>query len=153
MGKYITTVSDRLVLPAQVFLTLGQERDLHRKRQPVPAGVPIRLAIDTGPGRTSLVPSTLDRLKPLARERVRMMTGQGSTLTRLYWIRLEFPNTDLLPIPVLAVARSNLPPNMPGFHGVLGRDVLSRWESFHWHGRRGRLTIRDVPGWFTRLWR
>jgi hypothetical protein len=80
-----------------------------------------------------------------------MMTSLGTTHTRLHWVRLEFPDTDLLPIPILAVARLSLPPNMTGFHGVLGRDVLSRWESFHWQGRRGRLAIRDVPGWFAWL--
>ncbi len=61
-----------------------------------------------------------------------MMTGIGSTPTLLHWVRLEFPDTDPLSIPLLAVARLSLPPNMAGFHGVLGRDVLSRWESFHW---------------------
>ncbi len=153
MGKYTVAVSDRLILPAQVFLTLGQERRLHQDGGSVPAGVPVRLAIDTGSGWTSLVPSVLDRLKAPPREAVQMMTSLGSTLAVLHWVRLEFPDTDLLPIPILAVVRLDLPSNMTGFHGILGRDVLSRWESFHWQGRRGRLTIRDVPGWFSRLWR
>lgn len=153
MGKYTTPVSDRLILPAQVFLTLGQERDLNRKGQSIPAGVVVRLAIDTGSGRSSLIPSALDPLKALSREAVQMMTSMGSTPARLFWVRLEFPDTDLLPIPILAVARLNLPLNMPGFHGILGRDVLRRWDSFHWQGRRGRLTIRDVPGWWRWLHR
>lgn len=114
----------------------------------MPPGVTVRLAIDTGSGRTSLIPSALNPLKAQPREAVQMMTSMGSALVTLYWVRLEFPDTDLLPIPLLAVTRLSLPPNMAGFHGVLGRDVLSHWESFHWRGRRGRLTIRDVPRWF-----
>ena len=153
MGKYTAPVYDRLILPAQVFLTLGQERELHGKRLPVPAGLPIQMVIDTGAGRSCLTPFILNRLKPTDREEVFLMTGLGRVRTKLFWVRLEFPGTNLEPVANLAVAELRLPSNLPGFHGILGRDILSRWESLHWQGRRGRLTIRDVPGWFSWLGR
>jgi hypothetical protein len=64
---------------------------------------------------------------------------------------LEFPDTALAAIPELVVARAPVPPSLQAFHGVIGRDLLYRWESVLLPGRRGRLTIRDTPqglfGW------
>ncbi len=73
----------------------------------------------------------------------------GSAETGLYWVRLDFPGTALTSLSEIVVARLPLPPSLVGFHGVIGRDLLGRWESFFYEGRRGRFTIRDRPPfWF-----
>lgn len=149
MGSYRTTVEDRLVLPAQVLLTRETEQGFRVLGRPMPAPMAVRLMIDTGSGRSTLVPSVLDHLTPLRYTRARVVTSAGSLETELFWVRLEFPGTSLAPVPELAVARLPLPRSVQGFHGLIGRDLLSRWESLHYEGRRRRLTIRDtLPGLF-----
>jgi hypothetical protein len=66
--------------------------------------------------------------------------------TVLFWVRLEFPDSSLAAIPQIAVARLPMPPSLRDYHGVIGRDLLGRWESFNYEGRRRRFTIRDSPG-------
>jgi hypothetical protein len=66
----------------------------------------------------------------------------------LYWVRLAFPETALNPFDNVQVARLAMPPDLAQFHGLLGRDLLRRLESFLYEGRRGRYTLRDTPGLF-----
>jgi hypothetical protein len=153
MGKYSTAVADHLVLPARALLTRGQEELLRLAGRTAPAFAPVRMLIDTGSKRSTLSPSIVAHLNPIARGRARVETGLASAETNLYWIRLEFPATALAPIPELAVARLALPASLASFHGVIGRDLLLRWEYVFIEGRRGRLTIRDTAArwlrWFT----
>lgn len=153
MGKYTAEVDDYLVLPARVLLPLARERELHRARQPVPVGVPVRLVIDTGSRRSTLLPSVLTSLDPRPGDAVLVETSTGAEETALFWVRLEFPETLLEPVSHLAVARLELPSSLRGYHGVIGRDLLFRWEWFLLEGRRRRLSLRDNPsrfGWLGR---
>ena len=146
MGKYTAAVRDRLVLPARVLLTQGQDRSIRLAGRSVPGGVAVQLLIDTGSGRSTLVPSVIAQLNPAFRDTVRVETSLGATKTPLFWVRLEFPGTGLAAVPEVAVARLGLPPSLQAFHGLIGRDLLRRWEWFLFEGRRGRFTIRDTLG-------
>jgi hypothetical protein len=148
MGTYTTAVHDRLLMPARVLVSPEQERALRLSGQRVPAGVTVRLLIDTGSGRTTLAPAVLAQLAVPVAAPVRLATGVGSRETSLFWVRLEFPGTALGAIPELAVARLEMPASLRAFQGLIGRDLLGRWGSVRYQGRRGRLTIRDTPGGF-----
>jgi hypothetical protein len=154
MGRYRATVQDRLILPAQVLLTREREQVFRLLGRRIPTPVPVRLIIDTGSKRSSLVPAVLNNLTPLIYKTARVETSLASVETELYWVRLEFPGSSLAAVPELAVARLPMPPSLHDFQGVVGRDLLRIWESFLYEGRRGRLTIRDAPGglfgWFKR---
>lgn len=154
MGKYTATVDDHLIVPARVLQTQEQEQMYRLARRPVPASVPVRLIIDTGSKRTTLVPGVIRHLQPAVGSDVRVETGLARGETRMFWVRLEFPDTSLASLPVVAVARLSLPPSLATFHGVIGRDLLRRWESLLFEGRRSRFTIRDAKGglraWFRR---
>lgn len=146
MGQFTTVVHDHLVLPARVALTEGQ---VHRDRllgRAVPGPVTLRLIVDTGSKRTALVPGVIDHLTPARAGDARVETSAASVVSMLYWLRLEFPDTALAPIPSLKVARLPLPPSLQAYHGLIGRDLLHHWESVLFEGRRGRLTVRDTPG-------
>jgi hypothetical protein len=145
MGSYRSTVQDRLVLPAQVLLPHETEQVFRLLGRQIPAATRMHLMIDTGSGRSSLVPSVLNHLTPQLYVRARVETSAGSVETELYWVRLEFPSSSMAAVPELAVARLPLPRSLQGFHGLIGRDLLSRWESFLYEGRRRRVTIRDTP--------
>jgi hypothetical protein len=154
MGKFIASIEDQLILPARASLTQGQEQRLRHAGQPVPASVPVRLLIDTGSKRSTLIPGVLRHLDPPAASDVRVETGLARATARLFWVRLEFPDTSLAPIPILAVARLRLPPTLGTFHGVVGRDLIRHWESLLIEGRRGRFILRDaytgLRAWFRR---
>ena len=64
MGKYVATVEDHLVLPARVRATPGRERLFGLSGESVPTPVPIRLLIDTGAKRTTLIPGIIRHLQP-----------------------------------------------------------------------------------------
>jgi hypothetical protein len=81
----------------------------------------------------------------------RVETILGEVTTDLFWVQYEFPGTSLAPFSEFPAARLPMPANLATFHGVIGRDMLQRWESFHYQGRRGRFTIRDEPSWLYRL--
>jgi hypothetical protein len=66
----------------------------------------------------------------------------------LFWVRLAFPGTGLASFEHVQVARLAMPPDLALFHGLLGRDLLARMESFDYEGRRRRYTLRDTPGPF-----
>jgi hypothetical protein len=150
MGKFTTAVRDHFILPAHVLLTRGQEQVVRLLQRPVPALIPVRLLIDTGSKRSTLLPSVIAHLNPRASGSARVETSLAVAETILYWVRLEFPGTSLKAIPELAVARLALPPSLASLHGVIGRDLLSRWDSVLFEGLRRRLTIRDSPGGWVR---
>jgi hypothetical protein len=68
-------------------------------------------------------------------------------MTDLVWVCLEFPEAGLASFPEVLVVRHPMPPSLAHFHGLLGRDLLSRLHSFEYLGRRGQYTVRDRPGW------
>jgi hypothetical protein len=146
MGKYVCAAEEHLYLSARALLTPGQEQLNRLSGDPIPAPVPVRLVIDTGSKRSTLLPGIIRHLDPVSRGTARVETGLASLRTSLYWVRLVFPSTPLAAVPELAVARMAMPPSLSSFHGVIGRDLLRRWESVLFEGRRGRLTIRDTPG-------
>ncbi len=154
MGTYTATVEDHLILPARVLQTQGQEQVFRLTRRPVPAAAFVRLLIDTGSKRTTLVPGVIRHLQPAVGSSVRVETGLAAGEATLYWVRLEFPEASLAPIPRVAVARLLMPPSLATFHGVIGRDLLNCWESLLYEGRRARFTLRDAPSglwaWFRR---
>lgn len=149
MGKYITSVRDHLILVARAMPTENARRLSQAQGRPVAPAAPVRLIIDTGSRRSTLIPSVVEQLdlNPLGRTRVETSLGSGKS--NLFTVRFEFPDTSLSAIPELLVARLALPPSLHAlFHGVIGRDVLRRWEYFRYEGRRQRLTVRDTPNRF-----
>lgn len=148
MGKYTTAVDDHLVLPARVRLPPIHEDLLRRLERPVPDPVTIRLLIDTGSKRTTLVPGIVRHLQPTPSGEARIFTSLGAATSRLFWTCLEFPDAGLAPFPEILVARLPMPAALSQFHGLLGRDLLRRLESFEYEGRRGCYTLRDKAGPF-----
>jgi hypothetical protein len=148
MGRYIASVEDHLSVPATVRVTVGNERFLRLTGQPVPSPVTIRLLIDTGARRTTLIPGIVGHLRATAGTEAQVITPYGERMTDLVWVRLEFPEAGLQPVPEVLVARMPMPPGLAQFHGLLGRDLLRRLESFEYEGRRGRYTQRDTSGPF-----
>src|SRR5947207_549710 len=146
MGKHSTNVRGPLTLQATALLTEGQQEIARRQGRSVPAAIPVRFLIDTGSGRSTLLPDVIASLNPISRGSVRIETSMGAGITNLYWVRLEFPGTDLAAVPELALARLALPSSLSSFHGLIGRDLLERWDYLFYQGQRRRLTIRDKPG-------
>jgi hypothetical protein len=110
--------------------------------------VPIRLPIDTGARRTTLIPGIVRHLNPTAGGETHVNAPLASGDTMLYWLCLEFPGTRLPSFPAFLIARLPMPPGLAQFHGLLGRDLLSRLASFEYEGKRGRYTLRTTPGPF-----
>ncbi len=153
MGKYTVAVDDHLILHARVGVTPGQERDFRSTGQSVPTQVPIRLLIDTGSKRTTIIPGIARHLRADIGRSARLVTPSGTVTTDLFWVRLEFPEAGLVAFPEILVARLPMPAALSQFHGLLGRDLLRRFESFEYEGRRGCYSLRDRPGvltWFRR---
>jgi hypothetical protein len=148
MGKYTASVEDHLILPARVRLPPVDEHRIAGEGWGVPAAVAIRLLIDTGAKRTTLIPGIVDHLRPTSGAEARLVTPLGSVITDLVWVCLEFPEAGLAPFLEVLVARHPMPPALAQFHGLLGRDLLARLHSFEYQGRRGRYSLRDTPGWF-----
>jgi hypothetical protein len=148
MAKHTRPVTDHLILPALVRLPEGEVHARERANQAVPMPVPLRLLIDTGSKRTTLIPGILRHLNPPAGAEVRRVTPLAVGTVTLFWVRFEFPATGLAPLEHVQVARVALPPELSQFHGLLGRDLLRRLESFDYEGRRGCFTLRDTPGRF-----
>jgi len=154
MGKYTASVKDHLILPARVSVTPGREHEFNSMGLAVPDPAAVRLVIDTGSKRTTLTPGLLRHLRANLGGSARLITPRGTGHTALFWIRLEFPEAGLAPFPEILVARLPMPAALGQFHGLLGRDLLRRWESCDYQGLRGRYTVRDTPGllgWL-RLW-
>jgi hypothetical protein len=148
MGQYVASVTDHLILPAQVRVTPGREQDFRASGQAVPAPVAIRLLIDTGAKRTSLIPGIVRHLRPSPGTSGRLHTPLGSVRINLVWVCLEFPEAGLASFPEVLVARQPMPPALAHFQGLLGRDLLARLHSFEYQGRRRQYSLRDTPGWF-----
>jgi hypothetical protein len=146
MGKYTATVQDHLILPARVRLTPGREQERRFLGQLIPAPIPIRLLIDTGSKRTTLIPGIIRHLQPNPGGEAHVHTALGEAATSLSWVCLEFPATGLATLPEVHVAHLPMPPALSQFHGLLGRDLLRRLASFEYEGQRGCYTLRDRPG-------
>jgi hypothetical protein len=151
MGKFSAPVEDHLILPAVASLPSGREFFLRQAGQPVPPPVPVRLLIDTGSKRTTLIPGVILHLDAPGGHGVQVVAPTGILATTLYWVRLEFPATGLAPFELVQVARVPMPPQLAQFHGLLGRDLLQRWASLDYEGQRGCYTLRDRPGLFAWL--
>jgi hypothetical protein len=131
-----------------VSLTAGTEHLRHQPDRPVPASVPIRLVIDTGSKRTTLIPGIIRHLNPPQGDEVRVVTPLAAGRATLFWVRLAFPGAGLAAFEEVQVARLAMPPVLAQFHGLLGRDLLRELESFDYEGRLRRYTLRDSPGLF-----
>src|SRR5260370_17011116 len=103
MGRYRSAVQDRLILPAQVLLTLETQQLFRLLERPMPQPAAVRLIIDTGSRRSSLVPSVLDRLKPPPFKIARVETSLAAVETELFSVRLAFPPISLAPLADLAI--------------------------------------------------
>jgi hypothetical protein len=112
----------------------------------VPGSVPVRLLIVTVSKLTTVIPVFFRHLDPEPCASVRLVTTLAAGRVPLFWLRLEFPGTGLAAYEQVRVARVAMPPELAQFHGVLGRDLLRRLESFYYEGRRGRYTLRDTAG-------
>jgi hypothetical protein len=148
MGKFTASVEDHLILPARVRRPPGDEHFLAAVGRRVPAPVSVRLLIDTGARRTTLIPGIVSHLDPTPERDVRVNAPLASGDTTLFWVCLEFPGTGLPSFSELLLARLPMPPGLAQFHGLLGRDLLARLHSFEYQGRRGQYSLRDTPGWF-----
>jgi hypothetical protein len=148
MGKYTSSVEDHLILPARVRLLREDERAFASRGEIAPVPVSIRLIVDTGSKRTTLIPSIIRHLQPTPDREVHQVTPTGRVSTNLFWVCLEFPEAGLTSFPEILVARHPMPPMLRQFHGLLGRDMLQHHESFEYLGRHAYFTLRDSPGWF-----
>jgi hypothetical protein len=146
MGIFRAPVEDHLILPAQVRLPPDDERANRMLGRSIPAAVAVRLLIDTGAKRSSLIPGVMNHLGPTVAGKANVETSFMIKQTDLLWVHLEFPESSLAPVPMLAVARLPLPPALHHLHGIIGRDLLGRWKSFEYEGQRGRYTIHDSSG-------
>jgi hypothetical protein len=90
MSKFTSGASDHLVLPARVGVTEGRERFLRSQIWPVPTPVSIRLLIDTGAKRTTLIPGLLRHLQLSKASEAHVITPFDTVTADLFWIRLEF---------------------------------------------------------------
>src|SRR5690242_13844269 len=104
MGKYIAHVEDHLILPALVRLPEPEEHLRRRAGRRVPEAVPIRLLIDTGSKRTTLIPGIIRHLNPPGGNEVRVAAPLRVGTTQLFWVRLEFPEAGLAPFELVQVA-------------------------------------------------
>jgi hypothetical protein len=84
MGKYSAPVEDHLVLPAVVRLPAGSAHLRGHGRSPVPAPVSVRLVIDTGSKRTTLIPGIIRHLDPEPGSDVRLVTPLGTGNVTLF---------------------------------------------------------------------
>src|SRR5260370_32749361 len=126
MGSYRSAVDGPLVLPARVLLVRGYEQTFRLLQRPIPAPASVRLVIDTGSKRTSIVPSILGHLRSPRQGTALVETSLAARDADLFWVRMEFPGTSLVAIPLLLVARLSMPASLQAYQGVIGRDVLSR---------------------------
>src|SRR3954465_7120121 len=95
MGKFVASVEDHLIFPARVRAPPDRERFSQASGQVLPAPVPIRLLIDTGSKRTTLIPGIIRHLRPPAGSEARLVTPMGAVVTNLFWVCLEFPEAGL----------------------------------------------------------
>ena len=144
MGKYSAHVEDHLILPALVQLHAGDELSRRRAEEQLPVAVPIRLLIDTGSKRTTLIPGIIGHQT----RRAVMQSGwlhPCAGTTRLFWVRLDFPEAGLASFELVQVARLAMPPDLAQFHGLLGRDLLRLLDEFNYQGRRGATPCATRP--------
>src|SRR6476659_2066440 len=122
MGTYHAPVEDHLFLPSVARLSAGSAHFLQQAGEAVPSPVTIRLLIDTGSRRTTLIPRIIRHLGPPDGGEARVITPTGAVAAALYWVRLDFPETGLASFEQVKVACLPMPPILSQFHGLLGRD-------------------------------
>jgi hypothetical protein len=146
MGTFLAPVADHLILPARVCLVEGDEHSRRQAGAGVPAPISLRMLIDTGASRTTLIPGVIRHLAPQEGPDVHLNTPSGRHDVTLYWVRLDFPEAGLTSCEHVQVVSLAMPPALAQFHGLIGRDLLRTWDEFRYQGRRGRYLIRDAPG-------
>lgn len=114
-------------------------------RQPELA-LTVRLVLDTGSRRSTLISAILNQLRLPSIGEIVLQTALAQSRVRLFNVRIEFALGSLLPIPRMIVVGAPVPRKLSGFDGVIGRDILSRWEIFI-SGPRKRLVVRDGASW------
>ena len=82
MGRFIASFEDQLILPARACQTEGQLQLLRLAGRPIPASVPVRLLIDTGSKRSTLIPGVLRHLDPPPAGDVRVETSLARPIFR-----------------------------------------------------------------------
>lgn len=152
MGVFRLRISnprDPLFLPVLITTSADQTETHRRRGRPLPTPVSTRLVLDSGSRQSCLSRSIVDHLQAPLVGRSRIHTATGVQPVDRFQVRLEFLPGTLKAIPKLRVAAIQVPAKLAGYGGVIGRDILDRWE-FFWSGFRRRLTIRDYPsfwGW------
>jgi hypothetical protein len=148
MGSYRGHVPDLLLVPASVSRP-SPDPVVEKKGNPDAADVLVSLMLDTGAKYCSVTPEIIQQLGLPFLRPARVSTHIGQGAANLYVASLAFPASSLAALPTVIVAGLAMPPHLAGCHGVIGRDVLRRWETFY-SGPRERLTVRDhrsVWGW------
>lgn len=102
--------------------------------------------IDTGAQRTILVPEAVKKVGLQKIDETTLIRVGGEVTADVYAASLQFPNSGLSVIEMIAVPCCEVP--HPLFRCLLGRDVLSRWE-FHYDGPAGswHLIEAEVSSW------
>src|SRR5438552_4002148 len=142
MGIYRGQVQDIPCLPIKVSLPVEESRFLRWMGRTVPAAAEVTVIVDTGSKRSSLRPRILQELHCPRRSTVQVQTSTGQGAAVFYVACIEFPASTLKPFPRALVAGLSMPQTLAAYDGVIGRDILSRWETFY-SGLREQLTIRD----------
>ena len=96
MGKYSAPVQDHLVLPAVVRLPEGEEYSRRQAGRDIPHPIAVRLVIDTGSRRTTLIPGIVRNLEVPGGPDVRVVTPTVALATTFIGCGLTFP-TPVLP--------------------------------------------------------
>jgi hypothetical protein len=121
---------------------------VHQSDLAQPRTTAVRLVVDSGSSRSCLSRTVCDSLNLETKGQWRLIGTTGEETVRFSRVTLTFPGSTLGPIPWLHVGRIQ-PHRLSEFHGVLGRDVLSKWELLY-RGPNATLTIRDhlsLVGW------
>jgi hypothetical protein len=146
VGIYRLNVADSggiLFVPARVTLSPDDAEAFRLSGRSIPPPVIANLVLDTGSALSSLAPAVLQQLHSPSCGKTRVQSSVGSQPAFLYRVHLEFLKGTLASLSHVAVAGLEMPTRLrANFQGVLGRDMLSHWETFY-SGPRGRLTIRD----------
>jgi hypothetical protein len=142
MGIYRCEVEDVLFLPVRVSFPRAEARLRLSAESEVSSPLLVRLILDSGSRYCSLRPHLMRQLRPPFLRRVEAQTQLGTSATEMFTVDLAFAEDRLAPLSSIRIVALGMPPRLRAYDGVIGRDVLSRWEILY-RGPRGRLTIRD----------